>query len=47
VPEQVAQGPLPLGLEHLQGWGIYNSPGQPHYLLSEKFPPKICSSSLF
>ena len=50
--DQVAQGPIQPGLEHLQGWGIHNLSGQPvpapHHYPCKELPPNIQpKSSLF
>jgi len=50
--DQVAQGPIQPGLEHLQGQGIYNLSGQPvpapHYSPCKELPSNIQpKSSLF
>ena len=42
--DQVAQGPNQPGLEHLQGWGIYNSSRQP---MLAPHPPPTEKSPLF
>ena len=43
--DQVAQGPIQPGLEHLQGQGIHNLPGQPvpapHHSLGKELPADI------
>ena len=50
--DQVAQGPIQPGLEHLQGWGIHNLSGQPvsapHHSPGKELSPNIQpKSSLF
>ena len=52
ILDQVAQGPIQPGLEHLQGWGIHNLSGQPvpapHHSPGKELPPAIQpKSSLF
>jgi len=43
ILDQVAQGPIQPGLEHLQGWGIHGLSGQPvpasHHSLGKELPP--------
>ena len=43
--DQVTHGPIQTGLEHLQGWSINNTPGQPvpvsHHPHREEFLPNI------
>lgn len=45
--DQVAQGPIQPGLDHIQGWGIHNFTGQhilvPYCPLSEEFLPNTSS----
>jgi len=45
ILDQAAQGLIQPGLEHLQGWGIHNLPGQlvpaPHHSHSKELPPDI------
>jgi len=45
MQEQVAEGPIQLGLEHLQEQGIHNLSGQPvsapHHSLGKELPPDI------
>lgn len=45
VLDQVGQGHIQPGLEHLQGWGIHNFSWQlfpvPHYSYSEELPPNV------
>ena len=46
VLDQVAQGPIQTGLEHLQGWSIRSLSGQPvpaSHSLCEELPPDIQS----
>ena len=49
--DQVAQSPIQPGLEHCQGWGSHNFPGQPvpmpHHPHSEELLPYIKSKSTF
>lgn len=49
-PYQEAQSPIPLGFEHIHGWGIRSFSGQPgsvpHHHHSEKLLPYILSKSI-
>ena len=49
VLDQVAQGPIQPGPEHLQGWSIHSLSGQPvpapHHSLCEALPPDIQSKT--
>jgi len=49
VLDQITQGPIQPGLEHLQGQDIYNLSGQPvsasHHSFCKELPPDIQSKS--